>query len=78
MQSYSHKNVVNNVGCGGGRGGSIFHAYAEQVHITLWVKRGGMVAPLASPQQGMCSMHIQMLTVGRTVGAGGKSFTVKR
>lgn len=30
-----------------GGGVSIFHAYAEQVHITLWVKRGGMVAPLA-------------------------------
>lgn len=24
-------------------GVSIFHTYAEQVHITLWVKRGGMV-----------------------------------
>lgn len=51
-------------------GGSIFHAYAEQVHITLWVKRGGMVTPLASPQQGMCGMHIQMCTVRRTVRAG--------
>ena len=32
--------------------GEIFHAYAEQIHITLWVKWGGMGAPPRSHSGG--------------------------